>query len=108
VGLLERYLRGEHEQVWADLCELGPDVRDEAHLADARGVAKETMRRVRSNVEVLSTRLDEAGYRFKEPDRVHVPPAPDAGVHLDTFEKHHGPLPLSLRACGCQKVVRRS
>jgi hypothetical protein len=98
VGLLERYLRGEHEQVWTDLRELGPAVRDEAHIEDASGVAAETMCRVRSNVEALRRRLDEAGYRFNRPDRVHVPPAPDVTVRLDTFEERHGPLPLSLRA----------
>ncbi|MEV4753639.1 hypothetical protein AB0J86_00765 [Micromonospora sp. NPDC049559] len=95
---LERYLRGEHEQVWADLRGLGPDVRDETYLADGRSVAEETMRRVRNNVEVLRTRLDNAGYRFKEPDRAHLPPPPDIAVQLDKFERQHGPLPLSLRA----------
>ncbi|MEV0156289.1 hypothetical protein AB0H57_21525 [Micromonospora sp. NPDC050686] len=84
---LERYLRGKHEQVWADLRGLVPEVRDDAHLADARSVAEETMRRVRNNVEVLRTRLEKAGYRFKEPDRAHVPPAPDIAVQLDKFER---------------------
>lgn len=98
VSFLERYLRGEHEQVWADLRELGPSVREDEVLEDARGVAVETMRRVRHNVEVLRRRLEEAGYRFKEPGQVHVPPEADVTVQLDRFEKRHGPLPLSLRA----------
>ncbi|GAB3186883.1 hypothetical protein GCM10027259_52190 [Micromonospora palomenae] len=69
MSFLDRYLRGEHDQVWADLRGLGPEVCDVAYLADARGVAEETMRRVRHNVEVLRTRLDQAGYRFKDPPR---------------------------------------
>ncbi|WP_327009659.1 hypothetical protein OHA72_21985 [Dactylosporangium sp. NBC_01737] len=98
MSFLQRYLRGEHEQVWADLRELGPSVRGEEVFEDAHGVAVETMRRVRSNVEAVRRRLDDAGYRFKEPDRVHVPPPADAGDQLDNFEQRHGPLPLSLRA----------
>lgn len=98
VNFLQRYLRGDHEQVWADLRELGPSVRGDEVLDEARSVAVETMRRVRCNVEAVRRRLDDAGYRFQEPDRVHVPPPADAGEQLDRFEQRHGPLPLSLRA----------
>jgi hypothetical protein len=95
---LERFLRGEHEQVWADLRDLGPAVRQTDVLADAQSVAVETMRRVRHNVEVLHRRLGDAGYLFKDPGRAHVPPGEDATARLDDFEERHGPLPLSLRA----------
>jgi len=98
VDLLQRYHDGEHEQVWADLRELGPAVRDDGVLDDARMVAVETMRRVRHNVEVLRRRLDDAGYRFKDPGRVHLPPPTDVTARLDRFEELNGPLPLSLRA----------
>lgn len=98
MSFLERYLRGEHEQVWGELRELGPTVRDEEFLEDARNVAAETMRRVRCNVGLLHRRLGEAGYRFKQPQDVHVPPEADVAVRLDSFEERHGPLPLSLRA----------
>ncbi|MBL7252704.1 hypothetical protein [Paractinoplanes lichenicola] len=91
---LDRYLRGDHEQVWADLRELGPEARTD----DARAVAIETMRRVRRNVEAVRARLDAAGYAFQEPDQAHVPPTPEADAELDVFEQQHGPLPLSLRA----------
>jgi hypothetical protein len=98
VSFLERYLRGEHDQVWADLRGLGPSVREDAVLEDARSVAVETMRRVRHNVEALHRRLDDAGYRFNVPSRAHVPPDADVMARLDRFEEQHGALPLSLRA----------
>jgi hypothetical protein len=98
VSLLDRYLGGDREQVWAELRALGPIERGHTQYDDARGVAEATMRRVRGNVEVVRTRLIDAGYQLMAQDRAHVPPAADAGAQLDAFERKHGPLPLSLRA----------
>jgi hypothetical protein len=42
--------------------------------------------------------LPELGYRFANPDAVHVPPAPDIGAKLDELERTIGALPLALRA----------
>ncbi|GIH20761.1 hypothetical protein [Rugosimonospora africana] len=95
---LERYLRGDRERVWTDLRDLGSAVRDESLFADAWGVAVETMRRVRDNVDILHRRLQDVGYQFHQPERAHAPPEADAATRLDTFETRHGPLPLSLRA----------
>jgi hypothetical protein len=53
---LERYLVGEHEQVWAELVALGEAVRDEPVYSDALVVARETMRRARWNIETLIPR----------------------------------------------------
>ena len=64
-SFLNRYLAGEHEQVWADLVALGPDVRKPRYKAEALGVAHETMRRVDANVRTLVTRLQTLSYRFK-------------------------------------------
>jgi hypothetical protein len=61
---LERYLAGEYEQVWAELEALGAAVREEPLSSDALAVARETMRRVRENLEVLIPRLVKAGYQF--------------------------------------------
>ncbi|MGZ3680588.1 MAG: hypothetical protein ACXWQR_18935 [Ktedonobacterales bacterium] len=61
---LERYVAGEHEQVWAELVALGAAVRQEPLHADALAVARETMRRARQNVLLLIRRLREVGYRF--------------------------------------------
>src|SRR5690348_247312 len=117
-SFLERYERGEHEQVWDDLLALGDGVREEPFYADARAVAHETMRRTRHNLELLVARLATMGYRFgydswisrtEEPENWALveslaPPPPflpaQAQVHsqLDAFEARFGTLPLSLRA----------
>jgi hypothetical protein len=61
---LERYLAGEYEQVWAELEALDAAVRDEPLYSDALAVARETMRRVRENLETLIPRLVKSGYQF--------------------------------------------
>jgi hypothetical protein len=61
---LERYERGEHEQVWDELVALGAAVRKEPLYADAQAVARETMRRARANVLTLIQRLGRIGYLF--------------------------------------------
>lgn len=97
--LTARYVSGEHARVWAELRGLGERIREPQHLADAQAVARETMRRVRKNVETLRARLERVGYRFQYPDEVHVPPPADAVARLDAIEEQlGGPFPLSLRA----------
>jgi hypothetical protein len=64
-SFLNRYLAGEHVQVWADLVALGPDVRKPPYKDEALEVARETMRRVDANVRTLVTRLQTLNYRFK-------------------------------------------
>src|SRR5579863_851722 len=61
---IERYREGECEAVWAELVTLGAQVREAPYADDAWAVARETMRRARSNVETLIERLDGLGYRF--------------------------------------------
>jgi hypothetical protein len=61
---LERYLAGEHEPVWDALVALGEQVRAEPVYSDALAVARETMRRVRFNIEHLIPRLLAVGYQF--------------------------------------------
>lgn len=61
---LERYLAGEREGVWDELCALGPAVFGEPLYTDAVAVARELMRRVRHNIEHLIPRLIEIGYVF--------------------------------------------
>jgi hypothetical protein len=115
----ERYLAGEHEQVWKDLVALGADARSEAHAADALAVAYETMERVDRNVRILVERLNGLGYRFVDPGSgfggsgllgklfgrgptlhpPHVPPDPGTAKMIAKMEKlADGPLPLSVRA----------
>jgi hypothetical protein len=64
MSYLERYLASEHEQVWAELVALGEAVRDEPVYSDALAVARETMRRVRWNIETLIPCLIAIGYQF--------------------------------------------
>jgi hypothetical protein len=61
---LERYINGEYEQVWEELLALGAAVREESVYADAAAVARETMRRVRKNIEILIQRLIQVGFIF--------------------------------------------
>jgi hypothetical protein len=106
---LERYLAGEHEEVWAELTALGPAVRGPDLLTDAEAVARETMTRARRNVELLILRLESIGYEFGLIDRERNEYAykypgphqsPDSGTNQQVLrlEAAVGPLPLSLRA----------
>jgi hypothetical protein len=93
---LERYRDGETESVWAEMLELGGEIRGGPTYEHARAVAEETMRRVRASVELLIERLRSAGYAFQYPKQVHVPPAGTSD--LDRLEAELGLLPLSLKA----------
>lgn len=93
---LERYLAGEYADTWQALTALGADVRAEPIMADARAVAQETMRRARHNVERLTERLHQIGYRFQ--DVPFVPTTAAQRAELDALERQIGAVPLSLRA----------
>jgi hypothetical protein len=113
--LLERFRRGECEQVWEELYALGPAVRQGDLYPDAQAVALETMRRVRHNIELLIPRLEELGYEFgyawmkqerfrvdetwraEQPVRYTSPPSA-INERLQRFEEQAGLMPLSLRA----------
>ncbi len=108
----ERYLRGEYAQVWDELIALGSYVREKAIYPDAWAVARETMHRVRFNVDdILIPRLSEIGYEFgygwlepkyaefgRTQGPVRTPPPPNILRLLDSFEQKMGPIPLSIRA----------
>jgi hypothetical protein len=64
MNYLERYVNGEYEPVWDELQALGAAVREEPVYADATAVARETMRRVRKNIEELIQRLISIGFVF--------------------------------------------
>lgn len=108
---LERYMAGEYEPVWTELVALRAAVRAEPLYTDALAVARETMRRVRYNIETLIPRLETLGYVFGygwvDPDedtwaKANPPPfsAPprDVEARLLDFERRAGVLPLALRA----------
>ncbi len=107
---LERYLAGGYEQIWDEMLGLGAAVRTPPLSRDAHAVARETMRRVRHNIEALIPRLEAAGYQFGygwvcghafpsgPPDPVFAPPPPNVAQRLAELEARTGVLPLSLRA----------
>lgn len=95
---LDRYLAGEHEQVWDELMALGAAVRDEPLYSDALAVARETMRRAKYNVETIVARLKENGYLFAYPDSIYVASGSNVQTLLDEREEKVGPIPISLRA----------
>lgn len=96
-NFLERYRNGEHEQVWGEMLGYGDYIRQEPVFSDALAVARETMSRVRANIEQLHARLHEMGYQFRHPESAFVPAGSDARQHLDELEHLAGTLPLSLR-----------
>ncbi len=107
MNYLERYHKGEYEQVWSDLQALGPSVRQEPHYSLAREVAAETMRRVRRNCERIISRLRSSGYVFgiyPDGSRGYYTQgplvAPTAATRADyaSLESQVGPVPLSLVA----------
>jgi hypothetical protein len=95
---LERYRRGECEQVWAELLALGGRVREARLHEEAVAVSRETMARARANIEMLVPRLTSLGYSFAHPDRVFVPADEETRRFVADIERRAGPLPLSLRA----------
>ncbi len=94
---LQRYRAGDRVPVWTELTALGARLRDTPAWPETVAVAAETMRRARTNVERLTELLPRHGFRFDEPDVVHVPPATDVRDQLDHVEATIGPLPLALR-----------
>jgi hypothetical protein len=107
---LERYLAGEHEPVWDELTRLGAAVREESVYRDALAVARETMLRVRHNIDTLIPRLSAVGYTFGYewplgrtiPEGLRyplfTPPAANVAKTIAALERRAGVLPLSLRA----------
>lgn len=70
MSYLARYLAGDHERVWDELFSLGPSVFEQPLYDDAVAVVRETMRRVRANVEQLIVRLIRIGFTFGYDHRI--------------------------------------
>ena len=95
--LLERYKAGDCEAVWQRLKNLG-EIKQQFVRDEALEVAREMMRRVRYNFNIIVNNLIKVGFEFYEPEKVVVPAKPDACEYLDDFEQQWGILPLSVRA----------
>ncbi len=63
-SFLDRYASGECEAVWAELLNLGAQVRQEPLFSEALAVAHATMKRVRYNIQLLIPRLQICNYEF--------------------------------------------
>jgi hypothetical protein len=95
---LARYQRGEHRAAWTELLALGP-LADDALRMEAAAVAHATMKRVRTNVEIVTARLRACGYPFDSFLPAWSPPAPDVESAIRRIEAAAGgPVPASLRA----------
>ena len=108
MSYLERYRNGEHLDVWSELQRSGDAIQEPEILADALEVVRETMQRVRRNLELLIERLRSSGYQFGiYADGTHIPSfstplreaPPDAASHIARLEAQLGHLPLSLYGC---------
>ena len=64
---IERYIAGAHEHVWAEMTSMGDKLREEPYWSEAIEVARETMRRARTNVERLIELLPTTGFEFEIP-----------------------------------------
>lgn len=92
---LARYKGGEYRQVWEELLKLGPEIRQDDLYPQAEAVAKETMRRVKTNLETLVERLKTLNFKFQYPPL--APLDPDELQELADFDRQYGPLPLSIK-----------
>ncbi len=107
MNYLNRYLNGEHQQVWKELVALRSAVRRPQHIDQAQAVATETMRRVRTNCERIIARLQSSEYSFGVypdgsrgyfSDGALISPSSQSLAHIATLEEHVGTIPLSLSA----------
>jgi hypothetical protein len=106
---LDRYMKGEHEQVWEELYKAGNAIYQARLFGDALAVTQETMRRVRKNIDLLISRLTSLGFGFGTyPDghtkingytRPYHPPRKNIDKEISRFERLSGigKLPLSLK-----------
>ena len=95
---LARYERGDCVAVWRELFAIGP-LPDDGLRLEAGAVARSTMQRVRTNVEIVTVRLRAIGYPF---DSFLPPWSPPASTVEDDIrrieEAAGGVVPGSLRA----------
>ena len=107
---LERYLSGDHAQVWSDLARLPEStISSDAVALDAQAVAEETMSRVRQDCEELVRRLEDLGDAcLRSPARrtstpgIHPRPHPPTNGRCARGgcrdRKACRPVPVSLRS----------
>lgn len=110
-----RYLQGRYQEVYDELLGLQEHIFDEPIFDEAVAVVQEMMRRVRYNIELITTHLNHMGYRFGEgfwDENEHLSieeknsieqdipifksPTAETPERISYLERLVGPLPLSL------------
>ena len=116
----DRYRDGAYQEVYDELLAMQEQVFDEPTYTQALAVAREMMRRVRHNVEVLIPRLEELDYDFgagffaeqDSPELVaHImddvpifrPPDENTPHQVAQLERLVGSVPLALK-CWYEEV----
>ncbi len=122
LDLYDRYQQGFYQEVYDDLVHMHDHVFEEPTYTDALLVAREIMKRVRSNLELLIPRLHTLGFQFgkgfwqefddlsaqeKATIEKEIPilgtPTSETSTRVGLLEQLTGPLPLSLR-CWYEEV----
>ncbi|MDX2141354.1 MAG: hypothetical protein SF123_24930 [Chloroflexota bacterium] len=98
MSFLSRYRDGEEEAVWDDMVSLGSSIQNDAYREDAWSVVRETMLRVKHNVEILHQQLLLLDYRFVTPAGAYVPPSADVRTKIQQLKSRVGSLPMSVEA----------
>jgi len=94
----ERYLRGEHEDVWRELIQLGARIREEPIWSDALAVTREVVRRAHANLRTIHDRLVVLGYEFQDPSNALVSASPDEDAALvEETQRQLGTFPLLVQ-----------
>lgn len=77
----------------------GAALRDDpANWTQAQHISRETMLRVKHNIDLLIDRLPEIGYEFDRPGNVLTTPPTDIELQIERVETTIGPLPLAFRS----------
>src|SRR3981081_965409 len=124
----DRYVQGYHQEVYDELQAMGHHLYEDHPYEDVLAVAREIMRRVRSNIEILIARLSTLGYQFgkgfwedfddlspqeraiiKQDIPVFRAPSSQTAKSVAELARLVGPLPLSLKCwyeeVGCVNLV---
>lgn len=115
--LYRYYLRGFYQEVYDELMTMQEQIVEDHLHEDALYVAKEIMKRIRSNIELLLPRLQTLGYQFGKgfwSEMDDISPREKAEIEKDIplfqapdtttpgqvarLEQLTGPLPLSLKS----------
>ncbi len=103
--LLDRYVKGEMEQVYSEIEKLGSKAFSNEYYGDVEAVVVETMRRVSYNLQIIHNALQECNYQFYSSTESSweiplSPPIVNVQNRLKEYEEKirpFGSLPLSLK-----------